>query len=125
MHRDVADKALELGGLGDEVGLAVDLDQHADAAAHVDVGLHNALSRDAAGLLLSRSDALLAEPLHCLFHIAVALGERLLALHHANAGRFTQFLDLCSSDCHFKVPPYRVFLREKGGGKTPPLQCIK
>ena len=37
LHREVPDELLELVRAGDEVGLAVDLDQHADAAAGVDV----------------------------------------------------------------------------------------
>ena len=39
LHRDVVGEGLEVRRAGDEVGLAVDLDQRADAAAGVDVGL--------------------------------------------------------------------------------------
>jgi hypothetical protein len=45
----------------DEVGLAVDLDQHADAAAAVDVRHHGALGGLAAGLLGGLGEALGAE----------------------------------------------------------------
>ena len=83
--------------------VALELRHDADLAAHVDVGLDDALGGHAAGLLLGGSDALLAEPLHRLVHVAVGLGQRLLALHHANAGRLAQLLNLCSSDCHFLI----------------------
>ncbi len=46
----VAHELLELVGASHEVRLAVDLDEHADAAAGVDVARHEALAGVAAGL---------------------------------------------------------------------------
>ena len=43
LQRDIAGEGDEVLVLGDEVGLAVDLDQHADLAVGVDVGLDRAL----------------------------------------------------------------------------------
>src|SRR6476659_7115875 len=45
---DVVDEVTERVGARDEIGLAVDLEQHADAAARVDVAVHDALVRLAA-----------------------------------------------------------------------------
>ena len=61
MHRDVLDQGLEVGGLGHEVGLAVDLDEHADLGPRVDVGADDAFAGGAARLLGGRGQALLAQ----------------------------------------------------------------
>src|SRR5262245_37529882 len=42
LHGEVPHQLLELGGAGDEIGLAVDLDQYADPSARMDVGVHPA-----------------------------------------------------------------------------------
>src|SRR6185437_12556079 len=47
LHGDRAREADEVVIVGDEVGVAVDLDQHADARAGVDVGLDSPLRRSA------------------------------------------------------------------------------
>ena len=77
--------------LGHEVGLGIDLDQHGLAAVlrHHDA----AFGGDAAGLLVGLGQAGLAQPLGGGVDVAVVLGERLLALHHAGAGALAQFLD--------------------------------
>ena len=46
----------------------------------------------AAGLLGGGGEALGAQPVDRGFHVAVGLGERLLAVHHAGAGALAQFL---------------------------------
>ena len=85
--------------LGDEVGLGVDLDQHGLAAVLGDRDA--AFGGDAAGLLVGLGQARLAQPLGCGVDVAVVLGERLLALHHAGAGALAQFLDQGGGDfCH-------------------------
>src|SRR5690606_25648007 len=89
----------EVGVLGDEVGLGVDLDQHrlAGGLGHRDA----ALGGDAAGLLVGLGEAGLAQPVGGGLDVAVVLGECLLALHHAGAGPLAQLLDHRSSDvCH-------------------------
>src|SRR5690606_20417107 len=77
--------------LGHEVGFRVDLDQDRLAAALG--GGDTAFGGDAAGLLVSLGQAGLAQRLGGSVDVAVALGERLLALHHSCAGAFAQFLD--------------------------------
>src|SRR3954468_12237745 len=61
VQRDVTGERGEVVVLGDEVGVAVDLDQHADLAVGVDVGLHGALGGLAAAELGGAGDALLAQ----------------------------------------------------------------
>ena len=48
VHGDVAEQLLEVVGAGDEVGLAVELEEHADLAAGVDVGSDGAFVGGAA-----------------------------------------------------------------------------
>ena len=56
---------------------------------------------DAAGFLRGLGQTLLAQPILRRRHVAVGLGERGLAIHHAGAGRLAQFLDhLCADICH-------------------------
>ena len=93
VHGDVAHQRLELVGAGHEVGLAVDLDQHADLAAGVDVGADHALGGDAAGLLGGARQALLAQVVDGLLHVALGLDQGVLAVHHAGAGALAELLD--------------------------------
>ena len=75
LDREVADELLELVGARDEVRLAVDLDEHADAAAGVDVARDEALAGVAAGLLGGRGEAPLAQQRGRLLEVAVGLGR--------------------------------------------------
>ena len=95
---DVLDEGHEQVALGAEVRLAVDL--HHDAHTVLGQRVGHTLGGDAAGLLGSLGQALLAQPLHGLIHIAVALDERLLAVHHAHAGHLAQGLYISSSKSH-------------------------
>ena len=89
--------------LGDEVGLRVDLDD--GAAVALDGDADQALGGGAAGLLGGGGEALGAQPVDRGFHVAVVLGERLLAVHHAGAGALAQFLHSRGRDLsHFFVP---------------------
>ena len=74
MQREVARELDELLVAGDEVGLAVDLDQHADPVAGVDVGLDDALARLLAGALGGLGLAAGAQQLDRLLDIAAGLG---------------------------------------------------
>src|SRR6202008_1097168 len=98
VQRDVARERLEVLVAGHEVGVAVDLDQHADLAAAVDVGGDGALGGLAAAdleRLVAGPDA--QEPPGRL-DIAPRLGEGVLAVHHARAGAVAQLLDLRGGD---------------------------
>ena len=98
LHGDVIDELLEPVTAGDKVSLAVDLDNHTEAGATVDVGADGTLSGDAGGLLIGGGDALLAEPDDGLLEVAAALGEGLLAVHHAGAGGVADSLDVLGGD---------------------------
>src|SRR3954453_2070752 len=83
---------------GDEVGVAVDLDQRAELAVGVDVGLDRALGRLAAGELADLVAHLDPDDLDGLVHVAAGLGEGGLAVHHPRAGLVAQGLDVGSGD---------------------------
>src|SRR5436309_1058509 len=98
LQRDLLREAREVVVARDEVGVAVDLDEHADLAVGVDVGLHGALGGLAAGELGRAGDALLAQPGDGGFDVAAGLGQRLLAVHHPGAGAVAQGLDVLGGD---------------------------
>ena len=87
MHRDLAREVLEVVGARDEVRFAVHLHEDADLAAHVDVAADQPFVGRAAGLLRRLREPALAEDRRRLVDVAVGLGERRLALHHARAGQ--------------------------------------
>ena len=98
LDREGADELLELVRPGDEVGLAVDLDEHADAAAGVDVAGDEALASLAPGLLRGGGHAALAQQQDCLLDVAARLLEGALAVHHAGAGALAKLLDRLRGD---------------------------
>src|SRR4051794_8753235 len=95
---DVADEGDEVLVARDEVGVAVDLDERADLAVGVDVGLHGALGGLAPGELGGAGDALLAQPRDRGVDVAAGLGQGLLAVHHPRAGQVAQGLDVLRRD---------------------------
>ena len=97
------DEVLELLVLADEVGLGVDLDH--DAHAVDDGSVSHTLGSDAAGLLRGSGETLFAQVLDRLVDVAVALGQSLLAVHHAHAGHFAQVLNISSGKSHNLFPP--------------------
>src|SRR5918995_2836347 len=98
VQRDLAGERREVLVAGDEVRVAVDLDQHADLAVGVDVGLDGALG----GLAAAHLERLVAEAhaqeLGGRLDIAAGLLERLLAVHHARARAVAELLDLGGRD---------------------------
>ena len=94
------DKSLELSVLSHEVGLGVDLDDHGHLAAVRDLGEGHALGGNTAGLLLGGSQALLPQEINSLVHVAVTLGEGLLAIHHAAAGHFPELGNVLGGETH-------------------------
>src|SRR6185369_13414429 len=86
VHAQVAHQRLEIVGASHEVGLAVDLDHHADLAPGVDVGTDQPVLGRAAGLLGGGREPLGAQQFDRFVHVALGLGEGLLAFHHAHAG---------------------------------------
>src|SRR5215831_4502464 len=69
LQRHLAHERLERVAAGDEVCLAVHLEQHADAVVRVNVGADHALGGDAAGLLGGGGQTLLAQELARLLHV--------------------------------------------------------
>ena len=90
LHRDVFHQGLEIRALGEEVSLAIDLDQHAELAARMNVGPDRAFRSDAARALGGRGDAFLTQPYGGLFEVTLALGQRLFAIHYTRAGLLPQ-----------------------------------
>src|SRR5262249_4088116 len=82
LHGDLKGELVDLLRPRDEVGLAVDLDQDADAALAMDVGLDDAVAGDATLALLHTGEPTLTEDLLRAIEVAAGLLERLLALHH-------------------------------------------
>ena len=83
----------EVLALGDEVGLALELDEDARGVGDQTGG------RLALGAALRRlGGALDAQDLDGLVEVAVGLVERLLAVHHAGAGLLAELLDVGSGE---------------------------
>ena len=82
--RNFSGKSLESVAVGNEVGLTVNLNN----SAHTVLGVcaNSTLGSYAACLFGLRSKSLLTEKISRCFHISVALGESLFAVHHAAAG---------------------------------------
>ena len=101
--RDVADEILENLVLRDEIRLGVHLDDRAVIAFDGDAD--ETLGGRTAGLLGGRRQALGAQPVDRRFHLAVRLGKRLLAVHHAGAGALAQFLHTRGRDLSHVLLP--------------------
>lgn len=93
---DGVGEAEEVLVLGNEVGLAVDLDHDGLAALVGDNDL--ALGGDAAGLLVGLDETGLAKEVVGGLDVTVGLNEGLLAVHHTGAGGITELLDLSGGD---------------------------
>src|SRR5690606_37841151 len=76
----------EVGVLGHEVGLGVDLHQHGLAAVLGDRDA--AVGGHAAGLLVGLGESCLGLPVGVVLVVAVVLGQGHFALHHDGAGAF-------------------------------------
>jgi len=95
----------------------IHLDDGAARALHGDAD--EALGCRAARLLGGGGETLGAQPVDRGFHLAVGLGERLLAVHHAGARALAQFLHSSGRDLsHF------IFLSFPGEGRGPVQICI-
>src|SRR5262249_25292709 len=92
LHGQVAHQLLELVRLGHEIGLAVDLDQHADLAAPMDVGADRSVGGDAGRPLRCLRESLLAQEPERFVEIALGLAERFLAVEEPGAGLLAQLL---------------------------------
>lgn len=68
-----------------EVGFAVDLEDHAYATLCAQIAAHDAFRCDAAGFLCGCRETFLAQIVLGFFKIAFTLGERFFAIHHADS----------------------------------------
>ena len=120
LHGEVLREFLEPVTAGDEVGLAVEFEQDADAAAGVDVRHDATFGGDAARLLVRGGHALLAQPRGGFFDATFALLKRLLAVHHTGAGGVAELLDRgggnAASGCGRSRCSLLFFSRSSGGG---------
>src|SRR5690606_29936223 len=85
---------LELVGLGDKVCLTIDLYQHPDLAAHVDVTPNGSLTRLARRSLGCFGGTTGAQDVDGSLHVAIRLLQRILTLHHARTCAIPEFFDL-------------------------------
>src|SRR5690606_12119219 len=127
VHGEILHQVLELLRLGDEIGLAVDLDEDTNAAVPVDVGAHQALGGRPARPLGRLSQALLPEDLNGPLQVPVGLHKGLLTIHHARAGPLAQLLDQrCRNLCHVRDHSLARGSRRDWGkgeeGGSPPLR---
>jgi len=93
LQRKVVHECFEFLIARDEVGFTVDLDQYADFAAHVDVGVDQALIGFAARFLLRGGEALLPQVVDRLVDVVARFLQRLLAIQDAGTSFLSQFLD--------------------------------
>ena len=100
---NVADEFLKQLVLGNEIRLGVHFDER--PANAFDSSADETFGGGPASLLGGSRKTLGAKPVDRGFHLAVVLGERLLAVHHAGAGALAQFLHICGRDLsHFSFP---------------------
>src|SRR5690606_9940240 len=101
VHGDVVGGLAELLALGHEVGLADQLDEHANdgtARLEVDVAADDALVGLAVGPLGHLGLAALAEQLEGGVEVAVGIGERLLGVHHPDTRLLAETLYVLRCD---------------------------
>src|SRR5579871_3368004 len=97
VHGQVARKLSKLRVVRHEVRFAVELDQHADLAAGVDVAADQSLVGGALGFLRRLGGAAFEEERLGALDVAAGVEQRLPAIHHRRAGLFAQRLDLFGS----------------------------
>ena len=102
LQGDLVGELAEPVRVGHEVGLAADLDEHADAAVAVDVGVDDALVVVRSAALGGLGDAALAQQLDRGVDVAAGLDEGALAVHQAGARALADVLDLGRRGCRWR-----------------------
>ena len=113
---DILNESDEKIALCAEVGLAVDFNNCADAALGANGCVCHAFRCNAAGLLCCLCKALFTKIFNGLVHIAVALGQCLFAVHHADAGHLTESFYVLCCKCHNF---FLLYYLRKGAGCAP------
>ena len=104
MHGDVVQQFLEVVGAGNEVALAVDLHQHPDLPARVDVVRYCPFTRHARGFLGRNRHPLFSQQDNRVLQVPLGLGQGMLAVHHGCPGLFPELFHLCSRNvCHSRA----------------------
>jgi hypothetical protein len=105
---DLVGGVLEQFVAGDEVGFRVELDDGGALARALMTGGDGdqTFGGDAVSLLGGLGQALGAQPVDGGVDVAVGFLKRLLAVHHADAGFFAQFLDERSGDLSHEMSPW-------------------
>ena len=103
LDREVPDELLELLVAGDEVGLAVDLDEHADPAAGVDVAADRGPRGPRGRPSSRRPPGRAREQRDGRVDVAAGLLEGALAVHEPGAGQLAQLLDRLGRDVRHVV----------------------
>ena len=93
-------QGFELFAASHEVGLAQQGGHGHGLAVSAHGGHHQAFAGGTAGLLGSLGHTLLAQPVDGLFQVAVHFHQGFLAVHHAGAGLFAQFLHHSGGNSH-------------------------
>ena len=86
--------------LRNEVGFGVNFNQYADFLCFVGIGKDDTFRSDSAGFLSGSGKTFFTKHVDCALHIAVCFGQSFFAVHHTNAGFFTQRFNISSSKCH-------------------------
>ena len=95
---DVLHEVAEVVVLGDKVGFAVDLDEDADLALHVNVGGDRSFFGGAVGFLAGAGDAFFTKEFFGGGEVPTGFGEGFFAIHHSRVGFFAEFFDECGRD---------------------------
>jgi hypothetical protein len=91
-------ESLEVVGVGNKVGLAVDFHDHAHRRIVGHIAGDHTFGGNTAGLLGGGGKALFTQPFNGLFHFALGFHQGLFAVHHSGLGHFAQFLHHLSGD---------------------------
>jgi hypothetical protein len=114
VHGDVVDQFLEVFGARHEIAFAVDLDQHANLAAGVNVVAHGTFAGDARRFLGCDRNALFSQHDDRLLQVAFGFGQGLFAIHHRCSGFFAELFYLGSRNiCHSRGAHSEFFLQLK------------
>src|SRR6267378_5153283 len=110
MHRDVMRKLLVRFRARHEIRLAIQLYEHADFPAGVDVAAHQALAGFALRLLCRGRLALLAQDADGFLNVAARFHERRAAVTEARVGPLAQFFHELCWDLHSWLLCTHLFL---------------
>ena len=139
VHGHVVAETLKILGARHEIALAIDLDEHADLAARVNVAGDEPLGRGPLRFLRRGSLSLFAQDVDGLLDIAAGFDQRRAAIRKARAGAVAQLLhELRGTFCLFRVRvlspwvcsiPFcldfdRVRLASRDSGCVPPYRML-